>query len=813
MYVCLLALAAFFTTDVSSQRPGRGGRGSTVMVDGHEAIDGEVIVKYRDDQGALERNRAEAEADADEVEIIGRRGLRRMHSRRLGTHGLLAVLKANPDVEFAEPNYVIRVERTPNDASFTSLWGLLNTGQNVAGVAGTPGVDIGATSAWDITTGSRSTVVGVIDTGIDYNHPDLSANIWSAPSAFSVTVGGVVITCAAGTHGFNAINNTCNPMDDHNHGTHVSGTIGGVGNNGIGVTGVNWTASLMGLKFLGSTGSGSTSDAIKAIEFAIQAKQKFASSGGANVRILSNSWGGAGFSQALLDQINAANTNDMLFVAAAGNAASNNDTVATYPANYAVPNMVTVAATNNLDQRASFSNFGRTTVHLGAPGASIISTTRNNSYASFSGTSMATPHVAGVAALVLAECAMNTASLKAALLDSVDTVSALAFNTITGGRLNAHRAVQTCVPSVITSPAPGATLPGSTATFSWTAGSGATEFYLYVGSTPGGYDLYEASQGTNLSKTLTGLPTDGRTIYVRLYSRVGGYFRSRDYSYTASTQARAPAELMAPSSATVLSGPSTTFSWSAGVGVSEYHLYLGSTPGGYDLYDGPQGTGVSRTVSGLPYDGRSIHVTLWSKIDGYFTARKYVYSTADGRAAMTAPIQGATLAGSTTTFVWNAGSGVTEYYLYVGSVPGGYDVYEGSQGLNLSKTLTGLPIDGRTIYVRLWSKIGGSYRIRDYTYVGATLASAHAAIVTPTPGTTLTSSSVTFTWSAGVGVTEYYLYVGSTPAGYDLYNASQGTGLSRTVSGLPTDDRPIYVTLWSRINGVFSARQFLYTAP
>src|SRR5581483_6953854 len=190
-------------------------------------------------------NRAdvEAQADADESEAIGRQNLRRMHSRRFRTDELIVSLRNHPDVEYAEPNYVLYADTTPNDPSFSSLWGLLNTGQVMSGQAGTAGVDIGATTAWNTTTGSRANVVGVVDTGVDYTHPDLAANIWSAPSQFSVTIAGQVITCAAGTHGFNAINKTCNPMDDNMHGTHVSGTIGAVGNNGTGVVGVNWIAS------------------------------------------------------------------------------------------------------------------------------------------------------------------------------------------------------------------------------------------------------------------------------------------------------------------------------------------------------------------------------------------------------------------------------------------------------------------------------------------------------------------------------------------------------------------------------------------
>jgi subtilisin family serine protease len=200
----------------------------------------------------------------------------------------------------------------------------------------------------------------------------------------------------------------------------------------------------MGLKFLSASGSGNSADAIDCIEFAVQAKQFFAGSGAANVRVLSNSWGGGGFSQALLDEINRANSNDMLFVAAAGNNNSNNDATPFYPSGYNASNVVAVASTTNRDARSSFSNFGATTVDLGAPGSNILSTVRNGGYSSFSGTSMATPHVSGAAALVLSRCALNTAGLKSNILNNVDPISALSGITVTGGRLNVDKAIRAC---------------------------------------------------------------------------------------------------------------------------------------------------------------------------------------------------------------------------------------------------------------------------------------------------------------------------------------------------------------------------------
>jgi subtilisin family serine protease len=435
----LLASVLLAASPASTQVPRSSNPPKTEVVEGRQVVANEVLVKFHTSGNIAQ---AEQEADIDSDEEIGGIGVRLFHSRSKDVATLLAELKARPDVAYVEPNYIIQAALTPNDPSFSSLWGLQNTGQVIGGQTGTPGADISATSAWDISTGSRANVVAVVDTGIDYNHADLAANVWSAPTTFTVTIGGQNITCAAGTHGFNAITNTCDPLDDNNHGTHCSGTIGAVGNNGVGVAGVNWTASIMGAKFLNSGGSGTTAGAINAIEFTIQAKQIFGAN--ANVRVLSNSWGGGGFSQALLDEINKANANNMLFVAAAGNNGSNNDSAPFYPASYTAPNVVAVAATDNRDQKASFSNFGATTVDLGAPGVNVLSTTIGNTYSFFSGTSMATPHVSGAAALVLSVCSLDTAALKSNLLNNVDPIPALSGITVTGGRLNVDNAIRAC---------------------------------------------------------------------------------------------------------------------------------------------------------------------------------------------------------------------------------------------------------------------------------------------------------------------------------------------------------------------------------
>jgi subtilisin family serine protease len=337
-------------------------------------------------------------------------------------------LKSRSDVLYAEPNYIVHAIATTPDPYYAELWGMQQ---------------IGADSAWEVSTGSPNYLVGVVDTGIDYDHPDLQANVWSAPTAFTVIIGGTAIHCPAGSHGFNAITKSCDPKDDESHGTHVSGTVGARGNNGQGVAGVNWNVRLIAAKFLDSSGVGTVADAVNAIDFLLQVKDTFGTA--ANIRVLSNSWGGASFSQALQDEITQANNRDMLFVAAAGNDSQNRDLVPFYPANYTVANVIAVAATDRSDNLAWFSAYGRSTVHLGAPGVGILSTVPQNGYVSYDGTSMATPHVSGAAALVLSACPnLTTAGLRSALLNNVDAVPALANVTVSGGRLNVNRAIRSC---------------------------------------------------------------------------------------------------------------------------------------------------------------------------------------------------------------------------------------------------------------------------------------------------------------------------------------------------------------------------------
>ena len=300
--------------------------------------------------------------------------------------------KSVDGVAYAEPNYILTTGATPNDPSFGQLWGLHNTGQS----GGTPDADIDAPEAWDLVTGSSGVIVAVLDTGIEYTHSDLTANMFRNEADCNTNLvdddmNGFVDDC----HGIDTFNADSNPIDDHGHGTHVAGTIGAAGNNGVGVVGVNWQVKLMPCKFMGSGGSGPTTKAIQCLDYVAAMKNL-----GFNIVATNNSWGGIGFSQALYDAVEVQRQRGILFIAAAGNDGVNNDLADSYPPNIDLPNVIAVASTTRTDTLSSFSNYGRHTVHLGAPGSEILSTSVGNSYATLSGTSMAAPHVAGVAALL-----------------------------------------------------------------------------------------------------------------------------------------------------------------------------------------------------------------------------------------------------------------------------------------------------------------------------------------------------------------------------------------------------------------------------
>jgi subtilisin family serine protease/subtilisin-like proprotein convertase family protein len=359
----------------------------------------------------------------------------------------LDAFEDDPHVVFAEPDYRVRLNATiPNDPGFASdQWGLHNTGQ----IFGLPGRDIRAPAAWEVTTGSPGVVVAVIDTGIDYGHPDLAPNMWTNDgeipgNGLDDDKNGYIDDY----HGYDFVNGDGDPMDDYFHGTHVAGTIAAVMNNGIGGAGVAPNSRLMALKFLDATGGGLTSDAISSLNYAV--------ANGASIS--NNSWGGGPFSQAFKTAIERANAAGHIFVASAGNYGNNNDGDPFYPSSYDVPNVISVAATDAGDFIAYFSNYGKTSVDVGAPGVDIYSTLPTAStngmvmnglfpnYGTLSGTSMAAPHVAGVLALLRSAGGGSPQDLIAKVKSTVDRSPSLTTRTVSGGRVNAAAALGVSLP-------------------------------------------------------------------------------------------------------------------------------------------------------------------------------------------------------------------------------------------------------------------------------------------------------------------------------------------------------------------------------
>jgi subtilisin family serine protease len=438
--------------------------------------DAEVIVRFREGTSPETIRSIAARLNdrlLDRFEFVGGAAVI-ADEDNLDAETVAAEYRALPDVEYAEPNAEIELDPTdelwgehvdvdidedvtemaeggdddppviksacagakgerPNDPMFNEQWSLNNTGQS----GGKAGADMCALGAWSKTTGSRKVVVAVLDTGVDYTHRDLAGNMWKRPASL-----GAYVDEHLGTiddrYGYDAADNDGDPRDDNGHGTHCAGIVGAEGGNSEGIAGVNWQVEIMPLKFMDGSGRGTTKDAIEAINYVVARKRA-----GVNVRIISASWGSTFYSRALEDAIRRAGDEGVLFVAAAGNSSTNNDRRQHYPSGYQLPNVLSVAALTRHDALASFSNYGPKTVHVAAPGAAILSTWPGNQYEEHSGTSMATPNVAGVAALVVAaEPNISMKDLRARLLASVDPLPALKGKTLTGGRLNASRAVR-----------------------------------------------------------------------------------------------------------------------------------------------------------------------------------------------------------------------------------------------------------------------------------------------------------------------------------------------------------------------------------
>jgi subtilisin family serine protease len=413
-----------------------------------------VLVRFDPTAGRHDRAAIRGTAGAELERVLPLSGLQVVApAPGVSREELIERLERSGKVEYAERDKTRTTMVMPTDPYFHLEWGLHNTGQSVAGTAGTVDADIDAPEAWELTTGSPTATVAVVDSGIDYGHADLQPNIWTNPgeSGNGRETNGVDDDgngYVDDWRGWDWVDSDNDPLDLNGHGTHVAGTIGARGNDATGVAGVSWSGRLLPLRALDANGSGFVSDVIQAYLYA-SAK---------HVRIVNASIGGTAFSQAERDAI--ASAPGTLFVVAAGNDAEDNDVIAHYPCNYALDNVICVAATDQNDALADFSDYGNATVDLAAPGVDVASTWLNGAWAYSSGTSMATPHVAGAAGLVLAQHPSDsTAVLKQAILGGADVKPALQDKVATAGRLNAYRALLAQQPAP--EPEPGITAPAS----------------------------------------------------------------------------------------------------------------------------------------------------------------------------------------------------------------------------------------------------------------------------------------------------------------------------------------------------------------
>jgi len=453
-------------------------------------VEGQLLVRFAPKPGGIQRNMTERNQI---LTSLGGGSLERNYKiipglslvklpQNINVEDALIIYNNTDGVLHAQPDYLLRALSTfPNDTDFDDLWGMHNTGQT----GGTSDADIDAPEAWDIQTGSSDIIVAVIDTGVDYNHPDLKANMWINEAEYNGTAdfdddGNGYIDDIYGYDFCTCSDYWCensnkqrdpDPMDDKDHGTHCAGIIGAIGNNNEGIVGVCWDVKIMALKFLNYAGYGKTSDAIACIEYADEN----------GARVLSNSWGGGPdtYNADLEDAIEATDANGLVFVAAAGNYQPglywyDNDVTPVYPANYDVNNIISVLATDDDDEIWDYSHYGANTVDLGAPGDNILSCILNDGYGKKNGTSMAAPHVAGAVALIWSRNkSLTHMEVKDIILNSVDQLESLDDLCVTEGRLNIYNAIAltpTLYLDKIDVNAPNAVLPGDYITYEITYG-------------------------------------------------------------------------------------------------------------------------------------------------------------------------------------------------------------------------------------------------------------------------------------------------------------------------------------------------------
>ncbi len=544
---------------------------------------------------------------------------------------------SDPNVEYAEPNYIMHITSIiPNDTFFRDQWALLNTGQYAYGTAG---ADIKATAAWEVSIGSPAIIVAVLDTGIDYNHSELVWNVWRNLGETNCLDGidndnnGYIDDCIgwdATTCAHFSESGSCtaiklpgnDPMDDYGHGTHVAGIIGAKGNNSAGIAGIMWMANMMAIKVLNADGEGSWADIASGIQYAVVNHAK----------VINASLGGSEYSNTLYDAIAAANTAGVLLVAAAGNEGVNNDLTPHYPSSYDLPNIIAVAATDQDDRRVPFSNFGPLTVDVAAPGTYVLSTIPLNLYSDKefnSGTSMATPHVTGLAGLLSAYYSHFTHSqIRTMILRYIDVLPTLNGWILTGGRINAEKALKSLWATYDLTATPVSSLQIDLA---WTDRATDEIGHRIYRSMDGTTYVPIATVGVNGSFYSDSGLTDGTKYYyrVRTYNDIG------ESPVQQGTQATAITPLNPPTNLRVVSTSSTQIqlAWSDNSSTEQSYLIERRTLN----TDFVQVGQVGQNTSTFPDTGLNTATKYWYRVKAYNPVAGFsVYSNEISATTLTA---------------------------------------------------------------------------------------------------------------------------------------------------------------------------------
>jgi hypothetical protein len=445
------------------------------------------------------------------------------------------------------------------------------------------------------------------------------------------------------------------------------------------------------------------------------------------------------------------------------------------------------------------------------PGSTLTSTDAKFTWSAVAGVSLYDLHLSAIgpggADLYFSGSVSGTSVIVTGIPANGAIIYARLYSFINGAWQHTDSTYTEATLGQLTVPSPGSTLTGGSIEFTWSRAPGISIYDLHLSTIgPGGADLYASGGVSANSLTVPGIPLNGAKVYARLYSWFNGGWEFADYTYTEGKLA----QLTSPAPSSTLTATTELFKWTAGVGVAQYDLHLSAVaPGGYDLYVSGHVTGTSTSVSGLPTNGETIYARLYSVIEGVTLYNDYTFTSASV-AKLISPVPSSTLTASSESFTWSAGSGVSQYELYLSAIaPGDSDLYSSGHIKGTSATVSGIPINGETVYARLYSVIDGATLYNDYTFTTGSLA----RLISPMPGTALTATTELFKWTAGTGVTQYDLHLSAIAAGgYDLYVSGHITGTSIPVYRLPTNGETIYARLYSVIDGATYYNDYTYTA-